>query len=406
MSAGEGLTPRERSEMRDLVLAATQRIRPLDGRRTQFIAAGVALVLVGAVAGGVLTAALGQGERPAPFASGDGRQTGAVPTAGPAPAPVPTDVDPQVWIDSLPDGEPPLTPYAHDGVLHVSGTEIALPFEAGSIEVAGSTVIVGGDPQYGVPTSWWLVDGDALVPFPGTDEYYPALSADGSIVYWQERRSAETTTFVMWDAETNQELATHTVEGRSDRVIGVDADGIAYLLNWSSEPHIWRWDVRNGVVEPTDLPYDGSKTFGDQADPIPEVWRGFEDNYVSPDGTREIFTDDVSSDSPAGCCDRQLRVRPLGSSTADEITTLQLPEGVPGEPLWRAYTDRGATAWWETNETILLIAQVDEHATLVRCWATGGACERVFDLGAHAAGYTDPPEWYQDWVLAMVPVRD
>ncbi|WP_137844984.1 hypothetical protein [Microbacterium sp. 2FI] len=398
MSAGEGLTPRERSEMRDLVLAGTQRIHPSDGRRTQFIAAGVALVLVGAVAGGVLTAALGQSERPAPFASGEGRPAGAVPTAGTAPEVVPTDVDPQVWIDSLPDGEPPLTPYAHDGVLHVSGTEIVPSFEVGAIEVAGSTVIVGGGARDGVPASWWLVDGDALVPFPATQEYYPSLSADGSIIFWQEKRSADTTTFVMWDVATNQELATHTVDGDFDtsnrlHIIGVDADGIAYWVNESSDPPVWRWDVRNGVVEPTDLPFESRKAFSEQADPIPEVWRGFEDNYVSPDGTREIFTD------------TQLRVRPLGSSAADEITTLQLPEGVPGEPLWRAYTDRGATAWWETNETILLIAQVDEHATLVRCWATGGACERVFDLGAHAAGYTDPPEWQQDWVLGMVPVR-
>ena len=54
----EGLSAREHDEMRDLVLAGTQRIRPAGSHRAQFVAVGVSLILVGAVTGGVITAAL------------------------------------------------------------------------------------------------------------------------------------------------------------------------------------------------------------------------------------------------------------------------------------------------------------------------------------------------------------
>ena len=53
-----GLSAREHDEMRDLVLAGTQRIRPAGSHRAQFVAVGVSLILVGAVTGGVITATL------------------------------------------------------------------------------------------------------------------------------------------------------------------------------------------------------------------------------------------------------------------------------------------------------------------------------------------------------------
>ena len=52
MSTTDELSTREHDELRDLVLAGTQRIRPTGAHRAQFAAAGVALVLVGAVTGG------------------------------------------------------------------------------------------------------------------------------------------------------------------------------------------------------------------------------------------------------------------------------------------------------------------------------------------------------------------
>ena len=58
MNTHDGLSAREHDEMRDLVLAGTQHIRPAGAHRGQFVAAGVSLILIGAIAGGALTATL------------------------------------------------------------------------------------------------------------------------------------------------------------------------------------------------------------------------------------------------------------------------------------------------------------------------------------------------------------
>ncbi len=74
MSTDErGLSRREHDQMRDLVLAGAQRIRPERTHRMEFVAAGVALLLVGAVAGGVITAAIRQGDQAKPVSTGDSR---------------------------------------------------------------------------------------------------------------------------------------------------------------------------------------------------------------------------------------------------------------------------------------------------------------------------------------------
>lgn len=64
-SDGGGLSRREHDELRDLVLAGTQSIRPAGSLRGQFVAAGVALLLVGGVAGGALTWTLREQNPPA-----------------------------------------------------------------------------------------------------------------------------------------------------------------------------------------------------------------------------------------------------------------------------------------------------------------------------------------------------
>lgn len=53
-----GLSPREHGEMRDKLLIGARSIRPAGSGRSQFAAAGVALILVGAVAGGIAGFAL------------------------------------------------------------------------------------------------------------------------------------------------------------------------------------------------------------------------------------------------------------------------------------------------------------------------------------------------------------
>jgi hypothetical protein len=111
------------------------------------------------------------------------------------------------------------------------------------------------------------------------------------------------------------------------------------------------------------------------------------------------------------CCAAQLRVRPTGSLTSvdpADITPLQLPDGIPNMRLWDAYTDRGTWGvWWETNETILLDAVIGGQSHLVRCWASGGSCELVFDLGANSSsGIVYIPEWQQDWAFGRFPVTE
>jgi hypothetical protein len=415
MSIDDELTPGEHKEMRDLVLAGTDRIPPTRFNRPRLVAGGVALVLVGAVMGGILTVALrGDGNRGTTASQSDPSET--IADFVPPPA-TPVDVDPQVWISDLPVGEPPLVPYWHDGVLHAPGGEIATASDIRAIEVAGETIMVGGSANGGrVPTKWWLVRGDHLEQLPATDEYYPALSADGRIAYWQTRRSADTTTFVMWDTEVNRELATHTVPGRFDmgnrlQMIGVDAAGIAYWVDESSDTPVMRWDVRAGVVEATNLPFHFSRTFGDQAAPIPDVFRGLEDAYISPDGERQVFTDEAPGDSPADCCETRLRVRPAGALAAvapEDITTLELPDGIPTMRLWDAYSDRGIWGvWWETNDTVLLDAVVAGRSYLVRCWAAQAYCELVFELGSNTSrGNLYMPDWERDWAFARFPVTD
>jgi len=73
-----GLSPREHAEMRDTVLAGTQRIRPAGTHRAQLIAGAVALVLIGGITGGAVTTA-------ALLDSAD--QTAPVSTSSPSPTP-------------------------------------------------------------------------------------------------------------------------------------------------------------------------------------------------------------------------------------------------------------------------------------------------------------------------------
>ena len=89
----DGLSPREHDEMRDLVLAGTQRVRPVGRHRTQIVAGAVALVLVGGVTGGAITTAalIGSDVAPAPVSTPTERSPSPTP---PAPSPTPS-VPPQ-----------------------------------------------------------------------------------------------------------------------------------------------------------------------------------------------------------------------------------------------------------------------------------------------------------------------
>ena len=309
----------------------------------------------------------------------------------------PVESDLHAWIDGLPDGPPPGTPYWHDGVLHAGGAEIDASYDDVELEVAGATVLVGGyeGGRRSGPAEWLYLRGDGLEPLPVPARQWPSLSADGRIAYWSTSPSPGTTAFVTWDTETNTELASRTLRGDDDMcarrdLLGIDAAGIGYLLNGSSDPRkapdaeIVRWDVRTDTIEATDLTYDPSLALGQF-----DVFVGLEDAYTSPDGTRELFTGPAPGDPSSDCCTNTLRVRPAGPLDAvnpDDIVTLPLPTGIPAMRLWNAWSDRGTWGvWWESDDTVLLDAIVDKHSYLVRCSATGGTCELVFDLGANSS---------------------
>ena len=68
------------------------------------------------------------------------------------------------WMDDLPVGEPPLTPYWHDGVLHMRGEQVDAPYASVVIEAAGGTVLVGGfadDSRFEEDGTW----SPQLVPY-------------------------------------------------------------------------------------------------------------------------------------------------------------------------------------------------------------------------------------------------
>ena len=196
----------------------------------------------------------------------------------------------QQWIDALPAGAPPTTPYWHDGTLYVNGAQIPATYAAVDIDVAGGTVLVGGydrEPQVSAPSQWSLVRGDRLQPVPvpaGTGDV--GLSVDGRIAYWVVTRQPGTEQFVTWDTETNTALPSRTVSGPRVGLLGVDASGSGYWQTDQTDEGaaVTRWDVRADTVHPTDLAWDPGQPL--------ELFDGFvpwlhpSDAYRSPDGTR------------------------------------------------------------------------------------------------------------------------
>ena len=284
-------------------------------------------------------------------------------------APEPADPVGPVQLNGL-----PLTPYWHDGVLHVRGVEIETPWRrAPAIEVAGDTVLAGPYGYRGVPPSWALVVGDRLepVPIPGM---YPRLSLDGRIAYWWSYPTADSTRVVTWDTETNRMLATRDLPGNDVDggprlyLTGIDADGMAYWVDEGSENPVNRWDVRADTVEPMPGVSPSEVTDRERAGEF------FQQQFVSPDGMHEVFDTDApgASDSPRLFRTTRLGVRPVGTEDPSDVVRLRLPE---------TYVDGAlGPVWWETNETVLGVMQQVSNSGLVRCSIRDGACALVHDL--------------------------
>ncbi len=341
-------------------------------------------------------------------------------TSTPFQAP-PSDL--QVWIDDLPTGAPPATPYWHDGTLNVNGEQIPAPYDTVNLQVAGDTILVGGYQAGSVPyqgstvsgsnqaeandPQWGIVRGDRIEPLPVPAGAQVGLSVDGRILYWIVGTDAPNTKqFFTWDTETKSALASRTVQGGQVELWGVDAAGNGYWQEDALSGPYTRWDVRADKVTATDLtygPWDPPESFDGF---VP--WMPSADPYRSPDGTKVVFTGSIPSDSPSDCCINQLRVRPVGpddSLDPNDVTMLSLSQMLPPyiHPIYLGDSNEYGV-WWESNESVLLTIHGDSSTYLVRCPADGGACQRAADFGASAP----PPDgsnadWIAGWVFAQAP---
>jgi hypothetical protein len=234
---------------------------------------------------------------------------------------------------------------------------------------------------------------------------------DGRIAYWvRHQETSNTPQFFTWDTKTNSPLATHTPQGDGPwdgvELLGVDAAGSGYWKTSLSDDYLTRWDIRTNTLHPTHLAYDtmqGPETF-DGVMP----WMHPGEKYRSPDGTKEVFTDSVPSDSPSDCCVDQLRVRPVGPSKSldpKDVITLPLPKPNPATRFTLGDGEGDEWVWWESNESVLVSIDGDRIPYLVRCSSTGGACQRVAELGPFTPR-TDGvrPNWSRNWGFALAPL--
>ena len=281
-------------------------------------------------------------------------------TSTPFQAP-PSDL--QQWIDALPTGAPPASPYWHDGTLNVNGEQIPAPYDTVNIQVAGDTILVGGYQAGSVPVpyqgstvsgsnqaeandpQWGIVRGDRLEPLPVPAGAQVGLSVDGRVLYWIVGTDAPNTKqFFTWDTETKSALASRTVQGGQVELWGVDAAGNGYWQEDALSGPFTRWDVRADKVTATDLtygPWDPPESFDGF---VP--WMPSADPYRSPDGTKVVFTGSIPSDSPSDCCMNQLRVRPVGpddSLDPNEVTMLSLARMLPPTSTRSTWATRTST---------------------------------------------------------------
>ncbi|GAA4398840.1 hypothetical protein GCM10023168_05320 [Fodinibacter luteus] len=307
------------------------------------------------------------------------------------------------WIDALPAGAPPASPYWHDGTLYVDGQHIPAPNKPQNIEVAGEEVLVTGGETPGA-----LVRGDRLEPLPAPAGAQVGLSVDGRIAYWVVGTNApRTKQFFTWDTQTKSALASRTVQGSQVELWGIDAAGNGYWQADANSGPFTRWDVRADKITATDLSYDEPWA-------APEVFDGFvpwmhpEFAYRSPDGTKTVITDSVPRENPTQGVlgDWRLRVRRVGpddSVAPEDVTTLAVSKEFPQDARF-ALGD--GLVWWESNDSVLFTIDSDLRTYLLRCSANGDACQRVTDLGPwNTQTHPYTPNWENGaWQFARAPV--
>lgn len=163
------LSDREHSEMRDTVLAGTQRIKPAGAHRAQLIAAAVALVLVGGITGGAITTAALLGSGPDTIASTPTPTVTAEPSPTPEPTPEPT-VEPEPAPAAAFGGE-------CGNVLTDAEASAATGKTMGPLAAAWSP---GADTRIGGLSCGWTTTGGEYMGAEVRVEAYPVGAAEAA----------------------------------------------------------------------------------------------------------------------------------------------------------------------------------------------------------------------------------
>ena len=184
---------------------------------------------------------------------------------------------------------------------------------------------------------------------------YPRAECRRPDRVWGTHPTNDTTRFDTWDTETNTALASRTLAGNEDQdvtavtcrtlLLGVDADGIGYLLERGGRSPDHPVGPQGGHARadgPELRPHDGPSPrqfdFGWNAS------RASRRRTSHPTARGRSSPDRPRGDSAPDCCSTELRVRPVGPAESLEpgdVVPLQLPEGIPAMALWDSYSDRG-----------------------------------------------------------------
>ncbi|WP_374977585.1 hypothetical protein ACEYYH_07410 [Microbacterium trichothecenolyticum] len=186
----EGLSPREHDEMRDLVLAGTQRVKPVGRHRVPVVAGAIALVMVGAVTGGALTTAalLSSDSTPTPVSTpsvtASTPELTPTPTS-PSPAPTPQEPEPAPIPDAVPafggDCSATLTDEEVDGLRGVGMMRSDYRWRTGANDVLGGIDCVWvSEEAYLAATVHLFAYPESVVPSAVRDAIAPGCVDSGN----------------------------------------------------------------------------------------------------------------------------------------------------------------------------------------------------------------------------------
>lgn len=289
MSVDPGeLSAREHSEMRDLVLAGAQRIRPASAYRAQFVAIGLSLVLVGGVAGGAVVTMLDRGD-----------EVGPVTTVDPVPAPTSSSTSESTGV---------------------------IAYSSGSIEGDIYFVTEGSAPRRVLGD-----DGDQL------DQVCPAFSADGARMASGQAQLSDTTS--AQPSRQNAALVLSDITAGADvadsRVIPLDGLSIPPCPIWSPDG---RWIAFGTPTQPfapfaevwiVDTATDEIRTVTDLAARDVEWAPDSADLYIADDEGVRVYS---VADGDLSTIEDTAATQAIAASPDGTTLAIERTDGEPGAP--------------------------------------------------------------------------